>query len=210
MKKSLIKSTNMLPLNLQFFADGESSDGDDDPKSKDKTKDKEEDDEDGATVSVAEMKRRIAREKKLREDAEAKHKTDLEEAIEKAKTEASLSGKELEKYKQAEADREKKALQDRVAELELEQTRAELKEQAIATLAKKNIDVDEDALKLVVRDTAEDTLDFIDALSRILAKKKNKDASDNPPFSGGGLGGDSKLETPGQIFRNANILNKKQ
>ena len=143
------------------------------------------------TVAVAEMKRRIEKEKERYENELAAIKAEqdklVQEAIEKAKKEATLAGKELEKYREEEAKRKEQSYLDRIAELEREHTRRELKDEAIRTLGTKKLPVNEDVLNLVVKDTAEDTLKAIDAISNLVMEIKNESASTTPPRTSGGL-----------------------
>ena len=144
------------------------------------------------TVAVAEMKRRIEKEKERYETELATIKAEqdkaIQEAIEKAKKEATLSGKELEKYREEEAKRKEQQYLDRIAELEREHTRRELKDEAIRTLGEKKLPVNEDVLNLVVKDTADETLKAIDAISKIVMEIKNESASTTAPRTSGGLG----------------------
>lgn len=143
------------------------------------------------TVAVAEMKRRIEKEKERYENELAQVKAEqervMQEAIEKAKKEATLSGKELEKYREEEAKRKEQSYLDRIAELEREHTRRELKDEAIRTLGEKKLPVNEDVLNLVVKDTADETLKAIDAISKIVMEIKNESASTTAPRTSGGL-----------------------
>ena len=198
-----MKKDNLLKLRLQMFAE-------DLPKKEDDPGE-EGGNQDEPTVKVAEMKRRIEKEKERYENELAAIKAEqdkaIQEAIEKAKKEATLSGKELEKYREEEAKRKEQSYLDRIAELEREGTRRELKDEAIRTLGEKKLPVNESVLNLVVKDTAEDTLKAIDAISNLVMEIKNESASTTPPRTSGGLG-ETERATPGDIFRKANILNK--
>ena len=156
------------------------------------------------TVAVAEMKRRIEKEKERYENELAAIKAEqdkaIQDAIEKAKKEATLTGKELEKYREEEAKRKEQSYLDRIAELEREHTRRELKDEAIRTLGTKKLPVNEDVLNLVVKDTAEDTLKAIDAISNLVMEIKNESASTTPPRTSGGLGA--------QTASNADVFDK--
>lgn len=159
------------------------------------------------TVAVAEMKRRIEKEKERYENELAAIKAEqdkaIQEAIEKAKKEATLSGKELEKYREEEAKRKEQSYLDRIAELEREHTRRELKDEAIRTLGTKKLPVNEDVLNLVVKDTAEDTLKAIDAISNLVMEIKNDSASTTPPRTSGGLG--AQTASSADVFDKAKI-----
>ena len=143
------------------------------------------------TVAVAEMKRRIEKEKERYENElarfEAEKEQAIQEAIEKAKKEATLSGKELEKYREEEAKRKEQSYLDRIAELERESTRRELKDEAIRTLGEKALPINERVLNFVVKDTAEETLQAIEDMAFIISEQKNEKAASQPPRTSGGL-----------------------
>ena len=156
------------------------------------------------TVAVAEMKRRIEKEKERYESELATIKAEqdkaIQDAIEKAKKEATLSGKELEKYREEEAKRKEQSYLDRIAELERESTRRELKDEAIRTLCEKALPINERVLKFVVKDTAEETLQAIEDMAAIILEQKNEKAASQPPRTSGGLGA--------QTASNADVFDK--
>lgn len=141
----------------------------------------------------------------------AKWKSDQEEkiaeAVEKAKTEATLTGKELQEYKEKEAQRK---LDEKDAEIERllkENQKRELKDEAIKTLSEKGMPVTDKILDFVVKDTAEDTLHAIDSMAEILKEQKEASAQTKPPKSSGGLGDDSQRKSFNQILDDAKITN---
>ena len=142
------------------------------------------------TVKVAEMKRRIEQEqKKAHEQLEAlkaEKERAVQEALEKYKAENELTGKELEKYRQRQAENEKQELLDQIKQLELQNTRRELKDEAIKTLSDKKLPVNDKILNFVVRDTAEDTLSAIEDMGSIILDIKNQYASTDAPLGSGG------------------------
>lgn len=142
------------------------------------------------TVKVAEMKRRIEQEQKKAQEQIEELKTSQEQAIQEAlakyKAENELSGKELEKYRQQQAEAEKQKLLDQIKQLELQNTRRELKDEAIKTLSDKKLPVNEKILSFVVRDTAEDTLSAIEDMGSIILDIKNQYASTDAPLGSGG------------------------
>ena len=164
------------------------------------------------TVKVAEMKRRIDLEqKKAQEQLDAMNQTieqKIAEAVEKAEKEANLSGKELDEYRKQEAERKEQELKDKIAKLELEATRRELKDEAINTLSEKKLPVNEKVLKLVVKDTAEATLSAIDDIASIISDVVSEYSATDAPLASGGVA--KPTNSPGEIFRNANILNKQK
>lgn len=153
-------------------------------------------------VSVSEMKRRIAK-------LEEKHTQNIQEAVqqtlEKYKAENELTGKELEDYRKREAEQEKQKLQDRIAELEREQTRRKLTDEAIKTLSTRKLPVNDKVLSFVVKDTAEDTLNAISDLEAIITEIKSEfTQTEAPKVSSNFNGGESQSRA--DVFRSARIL----
>lgn len=157
------------------------------------------------TVSVAEMQRRL---KQAEEKHEQATQVAIQQALEKFKAESELSGKELEEYRKQEAEREKQALLDKIAGLEREQTKRELTDEAIKTLSTRQIPVNDKILGFVVKDTAEDTLKAIDDIESIIKDVKSQFAQTEAPKVSTSLGGGAETNR-GEIFRNANIRNKR-
>lgn len=141
-------------------------------------------------VKVAEMKRRLEQEqKKYQDEIEAMKESNqkaIEQAIAEYKAENELSGKELEKYRQQQAEAEKQKLLDQIKELELKNTRRELKDEAINTLSEKKLPVTSEVLNFVVKNTAEETLSAIDDMAKIVAAIKNDYAVSDAPMTSGG------------------------
>ncbi|WP_438467812.1 capsid assembly scaffolding protein Gp46 family protein [Streptococcus pluranimalium] len=164
------------------------------------------------TVSLAEMQRRLAKseeqhEKQLAELRES-NEAQIAQAIEKYKAESELSGKELEEYRRQEAEREKQALLDKIANLEKEQTKRELTDEAIKTLGTRNLPVTDKVLNFVVRDTADDTLQAIDDMEAIITDIKAQYTTSQPPKTSNAIGGSDASINRSDIFRNANIRKK--
>ena len=156
------------------------------------TVEKEQVDTQEPTVTVAEMKRRIAKEQenaqKQIDDLNQSMDDRIKEAVEEAQKKAQMTGKELQKYKEQQAEQEKQKLLDQIKELELKNTRRELKDEAIKTLSERKLPVNEKVLNFVVKDTAEDTLSAIDDMSEIIKDIKNEFASSEAPLTSGGIG----------------------
>ena len=154
------------------------------------------------TVSIAEMQRRL-------EQAEKKHAQSTQEAIAKAlekyKTESELTGKELEEYRRKEAEAEKQALLDKIAGLEKEQTKRELKDEAIKTLSGRKLPVNEKVLSFVVKDTADNTLKAIADFESIISEIKAEYTQSEPPAVSSSFGGSSS-KSQGDIFRDSRII----
>ncbi|WP_373786694.1 capsid assembly scaffolding protein Gp46 family protein [Jeotgalibaca porci] len=85
-------------------------------------------------------------------------------------------------------------------------TKATLKDKAIGLLSERKLPTNEAMLEMVVKDNAEDTVKAIDAMTTLLSEQRKESAISTPPITSGGLGGET--QTPTEIFRNANILNK--
>jgi len=85
-------------------------------------------------------------------------------------------------------------------------TKATLKDKAIGLLSERKLPTNEAMLEMVVKDNAEDTVKAIEAMTTLLSEQRKASAISTPPITSGGLGGET--QTPQEIFRNANILNK--
>lgn len=138
------------------------------------------------TVTVAEMKRRIAKEQEKYDELNASIDDRIKEAVEEAQKQAQMSSKELQKYKEQQAENEKQQLLKQIEELQLEHTRRELKDEAIKTLSERKLPVTDRVLKFVVKDTADETLSAIDDMSEIIKEIKNEFASSEAPMTSGG------------------------
>ena len=164
------------------------------------------------TVSLAEMQRRLAKSEEQHEkqlaELQASTQDQITQAIEKYKAESELSGKELEEYRRQEAEREKQALLDKIANLEKEQTKRELTDEAIKTLGTRNLPVTDKVLSFVVRDTADDTLQAIDDMEAIITDIKAQYTTSQPPKTSNAIGGSDTSTSRSDIFRNANIRKK--
>lgn len=164
------------------------------------------------TVSLAEMQRRLAKSEEQHEkqlaELQASTQDQITKAIEKYKAESELSGKELEEYRRQEAEREKQALLDKIANLEKEQTKRELTDEAIKTLGTRNLPVTDKVLSFVVRDTADDTLQAIDDMEAIITDIKAQYTTSQPPKTSNAIGGSDASTNRADIFRNANVRKK--
>lgn len=193
-----MKKDDLLKLNLQLFAEG-NTDEVDNPAEPEAEQEK--------TVSLAEMQRRLAK-------AEEKHQAELEQlkqsqaeslqqAMDEYRAENELKGEELHKFKEQKAEAEKQELLDKIAQLELEKTRTELKDEAIKTLTDRKLPVTDDVLSFVVKDTAEDTLSAIDAMQGIINDVKAQYASGSPLQ--GGSHSTEKQRTVQDILSSAKV-----
>ena len=144
------------------------------------------------TVSVAEMKRRLDKKEKDYQEQLDNLKTEqakaIAEALDRYKKESELTGKELEKFKQQQAEAEKQKLLDQIAEYQRNETRRELKDEAIKTLSSRKLPVNDKVLNFVVKDTADETTQAIEDMAEIITDIKNQFVSSEAPISSGGLG----------------------
>lgn len=110
-----------------------------------------------STVTVAEMKRRLAKleETKQQEIEELNKRTEesIKAAVEKAQEEARLSGKELAEYQEKERQRKYQEELDKrdeqIAELTRKERQREIKDESIKKLNELNIDVNSESLDLI-------------------------------------------------------------
>ena len=144
------------------------------------------------TVTVAEMKRRLAKEQEKFQSQIDELKTNqnnlVKQAVEEAEKRSKMSAKELEELRQKDIQRQIEERDARIAELELENTRRELKDGAIEILSERKLPVNERVLKLVVKDTGEETETAITDLAEIIKEIKNEFASTTAPITSGGVG----------------------
>lgn len=146
------------------------------------------------TVKVEEMQRRIAKEQEKYEkqiaDLKASQDEAIQAAIKKAQEEAKLSGKELEEYKQREAERKHQAeIEERDAkinELLKAQSQREIKDEAINKLSELNVSVNENTLSLVNADTLDGMASKAEQLAKIISDVKADYAGSTPPNTSGG------------------------
>lgn len=155
----------------------------------DKVEDKQE-----ATVTVAELKRRLAKveETKQQEIEKLKNDTDkaIKSAVETAKKEASLSGKELAEYQEKERQRKhQEEIEERdkkIQELLQDSKRREIRDESIKKLNELEISVNDDSLSLIQADTFDDMKAKAEMLSKLVKESKNNNARSTPPITSGG------------------------
>lgn len=154
---------------------------------------------------------------KAKDEAEADKQKAIEEAVKKAiekeREIAKLNGKELEEYKQKEAE---KKYQSQIEERdrEIEQLRRDnlmrtIRDESYKKLAELNLPNTEEAIRLVEADSLEEMAEKATALSAYVASIKSAYAQSTPPRVSGGIGKSSDVQTRADIFNRANILNKK-
>ena len=199
-----------MEFNLQYFAENEEVDT---------TASDVETETEQQTLTQEEVNRLIAQNKsKAKAQAEKEYQKQMDEL--KAQYESQLN--EV-KSKLGDKDREAFDLQTAKAEIAKLQkvldeernqkatlseqiTKATLKDKAISLLSERNLPTNEAMLEMVVKDNAEDTVKAIEAMTTLLSEQRKASAVSTPPIKSGGLGGGT--QTPTEIFRNANILNK--
>ena len=135
------------------------------------------------------------------------YETQLEEATSKL-TETDQSALELAKASRSIDDLNAKIakLQEENNKLTNEIKQSQLRDVAIETLTDKNLPVTDSVLGLVIRGNVDDTLKAIDAFNETLLTQQKQDAQSTAPKTNYSLG--QSNESPKDIFRNANILNK--
>lgn len=153
-------------------------------------------------VSLTEMQRRL-------EHAEKKHEKATQEAIEKAlekyKAESELSGKELEAYRQKEAEAEKQKMLDEIEALKKDKLKRELTDEAIKSLSSRQLPVTDKVLGFVVKESAEATLQAIADLGEIISDVKAKYSQSEPPQVSSSFGQVSQ-GSRGEMFRGSRII----
>ena len=205
-----------MKFNLQYFAEngGEPTNTSNVDTTPDETTPPAEE-----TLTQEEVNRLIAQSKsKAKTQAEKEYQKQMDEL--KAQYESQLN--EV-KSKLGDKDREAFDLQTAKAEIAKLQkaldeernqkatlseqiTKATLKDKAIGLLSERKLPTNEAMLEMVVKDNAEDTVKAIEAMTTLLSEQRKASAISTPPITSGGLGGET--QTPTEIFRNANILNK--
>ncbi|HEM4249642.1 DUF4355 domain-containing protein [Streptococcus suis] len=154
-------------------------------------------------VSLAEMQRRLkqAEEKHAKDTADA-----IEKALEKYKAESELTGKELEAYRQKEAEAEKQKMLDEIDQLKKDKVKRELTDEAIKSLSSRKLPVNDKVLSFVVKDTADDTLQAISDFESIISEIKAEYTQSDPPMMSSSFGGESTTKSRGDIFRGSRII----
>lgn len=178
-------------MNLQLFAEDDTSDKDTNLGDDDKSKEDNE-----KTLTQEEVNKLIAQNKaKAKEEAkkalEKEYEGKLQEEIDKAIEKSKLTKDERESYEEKEArlklEKEAETLLKENEELKAKITMQELKEKATATLKEKGVDPSEHNLKLVLRSDADSTLEAIDLLANSLAEQKKVLSQSGPPKTSGGF-----------------------
>jgi hypothetical protein len=126
-------------------------------------------------------------------------------ALEKFKAESELSGKELEEFRRKEAEAEKQTMLDEIDRLKKDKVKRELTDEAIKTLSKRGLPVNDIVLGFVVKDTAEDTLEAIGGIEQIITAVKSQFAQSEPPKVSNPMGGKA-TESRAEMFRQARII----
>lgn len=202
-----MKKTNLLPMNLQFFADG---DGDNSDQGADNSgqnqqqggtdhehKDKE--GESGKTFTRDDVAKMIAAEtKKARKTWEK----ELEDKQAEAKKLAEMN--DLEK-----ADHEKQKLQDKIDQLEREANLREMSKEASKMLSEQNLTVADDLLDLIVTEDAEETKKRVGVIAAFASQIKKENVRQKTPGAGGQFsksGDDSDKKSIADMAKEARLI----
>lgn len=202
----------MLDLDLQLFAD-ESADAGAVEESAESGAHKD----DEKQVSVGEMKRRLGNQAKKHEEEIEELKLSIEkqinEAVKKEREIAKLNGKELEEFKQKEAEKRYQAqIEERDKELEAlrkENLMRTIRDEAYNKVAELKLPNIAETIQLLEADSLDQMADKAELLANYTTHIKNIYAKSNPPLGSGGMGSKPQ-QTPAEIFRNANIINKRR
>ncbi len=185
-QKPIVKSSNLLRLNLQFFAEGDDNDGGDEDKGDDKKDDEEKKKEVGfSPEQQAKIDSLIAK-------TVAKERANRDKDIEEAKTEAEKLAK-MNADQKAEYEQEQR--ETKIAEREAEITRRELRASALETLAEKGLP--KQLADILVFSDAESTNASIDAVEKAFRESVevgvNERLKGNPLKTGGRIDSGGKM-----------------
>lgn len=177
----------LMRMNLQYFA--EPDDGAEVTPADDATNKAG---EDAPTVTLAEMKRRLAKEQESYQaqidELKGSFGQQVQDAVEKAQKEAQLTGKELQEYKTKEKERELEQARAEIEALRRDKTVRDMRDEAMRTLTERGLTVNDKVLNFVVKDNADDTLQAIDDIAELFKLQKEEFAQTKPPIIGGGFG----------------------
>lgn len=158
--------------------------------------------EEERTVSVEEMKRRIANEKdKAKEEIDklngefneykAKEAERIQQAIDEFSKKEKMNQDELYEYTLKEKEKahndEVNKLKEEIEAYKNKERLSQIKDIAINKLAEFKIESSDKILSLVLSDSIEDTSKKIDALNELLEEERNKYIGQDAPVSSGGL-----------------------
>ena len=178
----------LMRMNLQYFA--EPDDGAEGTPPADDATNKA--GEDAPTVTLAEMKRRLAKEQESYQaqidELKGSFGQQVQDAVEKAQKEAQLTGKELQEYKTKEKERELEQARAEIEALRRDKTVRDMRDEAMRTLTERGLTVNDKVLNFVVKDNADDTLQAIDDIAELFKLQKEEFAQTKPPIIGGGFG----------------------
>lgn len=143
------------------------------------------------TVTVKEMQRRLGKEKQ-KQDEQADEIAELSKQLEELQKQ-QMSPKELTEWEKAKHEDDLKKKDDEIRELNRrleEQTQLNLKrdlrDKAITELNSRGMEINDAILSFVVKDSAEDTLEAITAMEKLLKNKRKEEANTGSPVVSGG------------------------
>ena len=201
----------LLNLDLQMFAENEAD-------SSENTGSQDESSTAFNEQQQEKVNRLIAQAKsKAKDEAEADKQRAIEEAVkeavEKEREIAKLNGKELEEYKQKEAEKKYQAeiakRDEELEQLKRENLKRTIRDEAYNKLSELKLPNIPESIQLLESDSLEEMAEKADLLASYTTHIKNMYAKSNPPLGSGGLTTGDR-QSPADIFRNANILNKKE
>jgi len=172
-----------LKMNLQFFADEDTTENED----VETTENEKEDEQENTTFTQSDVDREVSKavDKALKK-RDAKHQEDMQKAIDEALAEKERLSKLSEKERKEEEMTQK---EKKLAEKEAEINRRILRSDAVDTLQKKGLP--SDFADILLGEDAESTLENINNFKKtfdeaVNAAVKEKLRQDTPPAGGGG------------------------
>ncbi|MGM0239873.1 DUF4355 domain-containing protein [Enterococcus sp. AZ103] len=176
----------LLPMNLQFFAADDGGNG-----GQHEAKEDSNSEENNNLVSIEDLSEKAL--VAIKEKFELKDNNDIDSIVKsrKAKWQKEQEAKQKEAERLAsmnddeKTEHEKQKLLDRIAELENKENYTAMSKEASKMLSEVSISADDEILDFVVRDTAEETKQAVDAFISLVdakAEEKTKQAlSGKPP-----------------------------
>lgn len=161
-------------------------------------------------VTVAEMQRRINKEKeekeKLKKEYEEKMEKQIQDAIEKKEKERAMDADELAEYRLNEekekARQKEEELQAVINSYKEKERLAGIRQEASNKLNEYKISNNEKVLNLVVTSEIDKTIENIEALRELINEEKSKYVGSQPPVVGGGSNENRAYNNTYDLLRN--------